>query len=177
VYKDPYAKFGQLSYEMWRAVRLVVDTGMHSMGWDARASDSVFQGQYRKKPIRTSRSKSIATSCGPARRWLISWGQLKIRELRTEAEKRLGAKFDVRKFHDAVLEEGRGAAECAGSAYEAVDGRGRRLISSLPGPAFGPEKSPPESKERATPQTGPAALQAKNRYLSSLEKRRESGTP
>jgi uncharacterized protein (DUF885 family) len=105
LYKDPYSKFGQLSYEMWRAVRLVVDTGMHSMGWTREQAIQFFKDNTGKtdQDITVEVDRYIVW---PGQALAYKLGQLKIRELRTEAEKRLGAKFDVRKFHDAVLENG-----------------------------------------------------------------------
>jgi uncharacterized protein (DUF885 family) len=105
LYKDPYSKFGQLSHEMWRAVRLVVDTGMHSMGWTRDQAIQFFKDNTGKtdQDITVEVDRYIVW---PGQALAYKLGQLKIRELRTEAEKRLGAKFDVRKFHDAVLENG-----------------------------------------------------------------------
>jgi uncharacterized protein (DUF885 family) len=105
LYKDPYAKFGQLTYEMWRAVRLVVDTGMHAMGWTRERAIQFFKDNTGKtdQDITVEVDRYIVW---PGQALAYKLGQLKIRELRMEAEKRLGAKFDVRKFHDAVLEQG-----------------------------------------------------------------------
>jgi uncharacterized protein (DUF885 family) len=105
MYKDPYSKFGQLSYEMWRAVRLVVDTGMHSMGWTRDQAIQFFKDNTGKtdQDITVEVDRYIVW---PGQALAYKLGQLKIRQLRTEAEKKLGAKFDVRKFHDAVLENG-----------------------------------------------------------------------
>jgi uncharacterized protein (DUF885 family) len=105
LYKDPYSKFGQLSYEMWRAVRLVVDTGMHSMGWTRQQAIDFF----RENTGKTDQDIAVEVDryiVWPGQALAYKIGQMKIRELRTEAEKKLGARFDVRKFHDAVLENG-----------------------------------------------------------------------
>jgi uncharacterized protein (DUF885 family) len=105
LYKDPYSKFGQLSYEMWRAVRLVVDTGMHTMGWTRQQAIDFF----RENTGKTDQDITVEVDryiVWPGQALAYKIGQMKIRELRTEAEKKLGAKFDVRKFHDAVLENG-----------------------------------------------------------------------
>ena len=105
LYKDPYSKFGQLSYEMWRAVRLVVDTGMHSMGWTRQQAIDFF----RENTGKTDQDITVEVDryiVWPGQALAYKIGQMKIRELRAEAEKKLGAKFDVRKFHDAVLENG-----------------------------------------------------------------------
>jgi uncharacterized protein (DUF885 family) len=105
MYKDPYSKFGQLSYEMWRAVRLVVDTGMHSMGWTREQAIQFFKDNTGKtdQDITVEVDRYIVW---PGQALAYKLGQLEIRQLRTEAEKKLGAEFDVRKFHDAVLENG-----------------------------------------------------------------------
>jgi uncharacterized protein (DUF885 family) len=105
MYKDPYSKFGQLSYEMWRAVRLVVDTGMHSMGWTREQAIQFFKDNTGKtdQDITVEVDRYIVW---PGQALAYKLGQLKIRQLRTEAEKKLGTKFDVRKFHDAVLQSG-----------------------------------------------------------------------
>jgi uncharacterized protein (DUF885 family) len=105
LYKDPYSKFGQLSYEMWRAVRLVVDTGMHSKGWTREQAIQFFKDNTGKtdQDITVEVDRYIVW---PGQALAYKLGQLKIRELRAEAEKRQGAKFDVRAFHDAVLENG-----------------------------------------------------------------------
>ncbi len=105
LYKDPYSKFGQLSYEMWRAVRLVVDTGMHSQGWTRDQAIQFFKDNTGKtdQDITVEVDRYIVW---PAQALAYKLGQLRIRELRTQAEKRQGAKFDVRAFHDAVLENG-----------------------------------------------------------------------
>jgi uncharacterized protein (DUF885 family) len=105
LYKDPYSKFGELTYEMWRAVRLVVDTGMHSMGWTRDQALQFFKDNTGKsdQDITVEIDRYIAW---PGQALAYKIGQLKIRELRALAEKELGAKFDKRKFHDAVLENG-----------------------------------------------------------------------
>jgi uncharacterized protein (DUF885 family) len=105
LYKDPYSKFGQLSYEMWRAVRLVVDTGMHSQGWTRDQAIQFFKDNTGKtdQDITVEVDRYIVW---PAQALAYKLGQLKIRELRTQAEKRKGPGFDVRAFHDAVLENG-----------------------------------------------------------------------
>jgi uncharacterized protein (DUF885 family) len=104
-YKDPYSKFGQLTYEMWRAVRLVVDTGMHSMGWTRQQALAYFRENTGKtdQDITAEVDRYIVW---PGQALAYKLGQLKIRELRTNAEKKLGTNFDVRSFHDAVLEQG-----------------------------------------------------------------------
>jgi uncharacterized protein (DUF885 family) len=105
LYRDPYSKFGQLSYEMWRAVRLVVDTGMHSQGWTRDQAIQFFKDNTGKtdQDITVEVDRYIVW---PAQALAYKLGQLKIRELRTQAEKRKGPGFDVRGFHDAVLENG-----------------------------------------------------------------------
>jgi uncharacterized protein (DUF885 family) len=105
MYKDPYSKFGQLSYEMWRAVRLVVDTGMHSQGWTREQAIQFFKDNTGKtdQDITVEVDRYIVW---PGQALAYKIGQLKIRELRTQAEKRQGAKFNLRAFHDAVLENG-----------------------------------------------------------------------
>jgi uncharacterized protein (DUF885 family) len=105
MYKDPYSKFGQLSYEMWRAVRLVVDTGMHAQGWSREQAIQFFKDNTGKtdQDITVEVDRYIVW---PGQALAYKLGQLKIRELRMQAEKRQGAKFNVRAFHDAVLENG-----------------------------------------------------------------------
>jgi uncharacterized protein (DUF885 family) len=105
LYTDPYSKFGQLSYEMWRAVRLVVDTGMHSMNWTHEQAIQFFKDNTGKtdQDITVEVDRYIVW---PGQALAYKLGQLKIRELRGEAERRLGTKFNVRPFHDAVLEQG-----------------------------------------------------------------------
>jgi uncharacterized protein (DUF885 family) len=105
LYKDPYAKFGQLTYEMWRAVRLVVDTGMHAMGWTREQAIRFFKDNTGKtdQDITVEVDRYIVW---PGQALAYKLGQLKVRGLRTEAERRLGASFNARAFHDAVLEQG-----------------------------------------------------------------------
>lgn len=104
-YNDAYSKFGQLSYEMWRAVRLVVDTGMHSMGWTRDQSIRYFTDNTGK----TDQDITVEVDrylVWPGQALAYKLGQMEIRKLRTEAEKALGAKFDIRSFHDEVLSKG-----------------------------------------------------------------------
>jgi uncharacterized protein (DUF885 family) len=105
LYDTPEKKMGQLSYQAWRAARLVVDTGIHSKGWD-KAKAVAF--------MRDNTALTDANIDAEVNRY-ISWpgqalaykiGELKISELRTRAERALGAKFDLRRFHDAVLLQG-----------------------------------------------------------------------
>lgn len=105
MYKDPYSKFGQLAYEMWRAVRLVVDTGMHSMGWTRQQAIDFFRENTSKmdQDITVEVDRYIVW---PGQALAYKIGQMKIRELRARAEKELGQQFNVRRFHDAVLEQG-----------------------------------------------------------------------
>jgi uncharacterized protein (DUF885 family) len=90
---------------MWRAVRLVVDTGMHSMGWTREQAIQFFKDNTGKtdQDITVEVDRYIVW---PGQALAYKLGQLKIRELRAEAERRLGAKFNIRGFHDAVLEQG-----------------------------------------------------------------------
>jgi uncharacterized protein (DUF885 family) len=105
LYKDPYSKFGQLTYDMWRSIRLVVDTGMHALGWTRDRALRFFRENSGKsdQDMQVEVDRYIVW---PGQALAYKIGQLKIRELRTLAERRLGDRFDVRAFHDAVLEAG-----------------------------------------------------------------------
>ena len=104
-YQTPYTNFGRLSYEMWRACRLVVDTGMHSKGWTRQqAIDYMVENSGLSMNNITSEVDRYISWPGQALAYKI--GELKIRELRSRAEQTLGKKFDVRQFHDKVLENG-----------------------------------------------------------------------
>ena len=104
-YADPYSKFGQLTYEMWRACRLVVDTGMHAFGWSREQAIDLMKENTAKteNDIIVEVDRYIVWP-GQALAYMI--GSLKIKELRAKASKELGARFDVRKFHNAVLDDG-----------------------------------------------------------------------
>jgi len=104
-YQDPYSKFGQLTYEMWRAVRLVVDTGLHAMNWSRQQAIDYFLANTAKtaQDITVEVDRYIVW---PGQALGYKMGQLKIRELRAHAEQELGAKFDVRAFHDVILGHG-----------------------------------------------------------------------
>jgi uncharacterized protein (DUF885 family) len=105
LYKDPYDDFGRLSYEMWRAMRLVVDTGIHAKGWtrDQAIEFMLSNSALTRENVAREVDRYIAW---PGQACAYKIGELKIRELRALAEKELGAKFDLRAFHDMVLEEG-----------------------------------------------------------------------
>ena len=105
MYQDPYSKFGQLTYEMWRAIRLVVDTGMHSLGWSRQQAIDFFKANAGKNEhdIVVEVDRYIVW---PGQALAYKTGELKIKELRRKAEAALGPKFDLRAFHDAVLEKG-----------------------------------------------------------------------
>jgi uncharacterized protein (DUF885 family) len=105
VYHTPYQRFGRLTYEMWRACRLVVDTGMHSTGWTRdQALDFLTQNTaLSTHEIRTEVDRYIAW---PGQALAYKVGELKIIELRETAKRELGERFDIRAFHDAVLGNG-----------------------------------------------------------------------
>ena len=105
IYKTPYEKFGQLTYEMWRACRLVVDTGMHWKGWTREQAEACFFENSALAPhnIKTEVERYISW---PGQALAYKIGELKIIELRDRATKALGDKFDLRSFHDTVLKDG-----------------------------------------------------------------------
>lgn len=105
VYKDPYQRFGMLSLQMWRAIRLVVDTGMHSKRWTREQAQQYFRDNSSLSEIDLKREVDrYMNNPGQATSYMV--GQLKIAELRERAKKALGPKFDIRDFHEAVLANG-----------------------------------------------------------------------
>ena len=101
-YQDPYSDFGRLSYEMWRACRLVVDTGMHALGW-TRQQAIDFMAENTSSTLLNIANEVDRYIAWPGQALAYKLGELKIRELRALAEKELGAGFNLREFHDVVL--------------------------------------------------------------------------
>jgi uncharacterized protein (DUF885 family) len=105
IYQTPYENFGRLSYEMWRACRLVIDTGIHSQGW-TRQQAMDFLGDNTSLSSANVRSEIDRYISWPGQALAYKLGELKIWELRTRAEQQLGSQFDLREFHDVVLGNG-----------------------------------------------------------------------
>jgi prolyl oligopeptidase len=105
LYQDPYSRFGQLTYDMWRAVRLVVDTGMHYKGWTRQQAIDFFKDNAAKTEhdIVNEIDRYIAW---PGQALAYKIGQLKILQIRSRAEVQLGENFDIRAFHDELLGAG-----------------------------------------------------------------------
>jgi uncharacterized protein (DUF885 family) len=104
-YNDPYNRFGRLTYEMWRACRLVVDTGLHAFGW-SREQAMDYLAAHTALSLHEVRTETDRYIAWPGQALAYKIGELKIKELRSKAEKSLGEKFDIRAFHDALLSEG-----------------------------------------------------------------------
>ena len=104
-YTDPYSKFGQLTYEMWRAIRLVVDTGIHAKGWSRQQAIDFFKANAGKTEhdITVEIDRYIVW---PGQALAYKLGELKLKELRARATAKLGDKFDIRSFHDEILWNG-----------------------------------------------------------------------
>ncbi|WP_292066585.1 DUF885 domain-containing protein [Brevundimonas sp. UBA7664] len=104
-YRTPYERFGRLSYEMWRACRLVSDTGIHWMGWDIEQARACFRDNSALAPlnIETELQRYIGW---PGQATAYKIGEIRLRAIRTRAQAELGDRFDVRRFHDALLVDG-----------------------------------------------------------------------
>ena len=105
LYSDPYSRFGALTYDMWRAVRLVIDTGIHSMGWSRQQAIDYFSANS-SKPLHDITVEVDRYISWPGQALAYKIGQLKIFELRDYARRELGDAFDVRAFHDELLGAG-----------------------------------------------------------------------
>jgi uncharacterized protein (DUF885 family) len=105
LYKDPYLKYGQLTFEMWRAIRLVLDTGIHALGWGRQQAMDYFlaNASRAEHDIIVEVDRYIVW---PGQATAYKIGELKLKELRAYATKELGASFDIRQFHDEVLGNG-----------------------------------------------------------------------
>jgi uncharacterized protein (DUF885 family) len=105
IYKTPYDEFGRLSYEMWRASRLVIDTGIHAKGWTRQQAIDYLAGNTALSlhNVQTEVDRYISW---PGQALAYKMGELTIWELRAKAETALAERFDIRDFHDAVLTEG-----------------------------------------------------------------------
>ena len=105
MYEDPYSRFGQLTYEMWRSVRLVLDTGIHAMGWSRQQAIDFFTQNTAKSAhdIEVEVDRYIVW---PGQALAYKIGQMKIQSLRDEAKRGQGEKFNIREFHDALLRNG-----------------------------------------------------------------------
>jgi len=105
IYQTPYDDFGRLTYEMWRAARLVIDTGVHHNGWTRQQAIDYLAGHtaLSQHEVETEVDRYISW---PGQALSYKLGEIKIVQLRTLAEAELGTKFDIRKFHDALLEIG-----------------------------------------------------------------------
>ena len=105
MYTTPYEHFGKLTYEMWRACRLVVDTGIHSKGWTRKQAVDFIASNTALSlhEVNTETDRYISW---PGQALSYKIGELKIRELRKKAKDRLGSKFDIREFHEVILEQG-----------------------------------------------------------------------
>ncbi|MDA8017949.1 MAG: DUF885 domain-containing protein [Thermoanaerobaculia bacterium] len=104
-YEDPFSDFGRLTYEMWRACRLVVDTGLHAMGW-TRQQALDYLGSNTALSLHEVRTEIDRYISWPGQALSYKIGELEILELRARAEEELGARFDLRGFHDVLLSEG-----------------------------------------------------------------------
>ncbi|RVT44388.1 DUF885 domain-containing protein [Rheinheimera sediminis] len=104
-YQDPYSNFGRLTYEMWRAARLVVDTGMHTMGW-SRQQAIDFLASNTALSMHNVTTEIDRYISWPAQALSYKLGELTIKRLRADAEQQLGSRFDLREFHQVVLQNG-----------------------------------------------------------------------
>ncbi|MFL2604606.1 MAG: DUF885 domain-containing protein [Flavobacteriaceae bacterium] len=105
IYTTPYEHFGKLTYEMWRACRLVVDTGMHAFGW-TREKAVNFMADNTALSIHEVNTEIDRYISWPGQALAYKIGELKIRELRQKAQEKLGGRFDIREFHEIILEKG-----------------------------------------------------------------------
>lgn len=104
-YTDPYSEFGRMTYEMWRACRLVVDTGVHAKGW-SRQRVIDYLAENTALPLHECTTETDRYISWPGQALAYKMGEITIRELRAKAEAKLGVQFDIRGFHDALLENG-----------------------------------------------------------------------
>lgn len=126
IYRTPYERFGQLSYEMWRAVRLVIDTGIHHYGWSREQAVDYLKSRtaLSEHEVNTEVDRYISW---PGQALAYKLGELTIRRVRAKAETALGPRFDIRKFHDVVLSLGSvplGVLEARIDAFIADGGQG-----------------------------------------------------
>ena len=105
MYTSPYERFGQLTYEMWRACRLVVDTGIHAFDW-SREEVVAYMRSNTALSLHEIETETDRYISWPGQALSYKIGELKIRELRLKAEADLGPDFDIREFHEIILEEG-----------------------------------------------------------------------
>jgi uncharacterized protein (DUF885 family) len=104
-FKDPYSRFGKLTYEMWRACRLVIDVGIHAKGWTQQQAVD-YLADHTALSLHEVNTEVVRYIAWPGQAVSYKIGELKIRELRKKAEAALGPRFDLRAFHDMILSRG-----------------------------------------------------------------------